>query len=83
LSLTAQDRAPRAGRIGVVERSKWKLPTRRNTRKLTYASCQQHDKRADALRRNPELLDAILENPAAHLDGRLVLALKALRWGKD
>jgi hypothetical protein len=37
------------------------------------------DRRVDALRRNPELLAAIVENPGAALDGRLILALKALR----
>jgi hypothetical protein len=31
----------------------------------------------DALRRNPALIDAILSNPDAALDSRLILALKA------
>jgi hypothetical protein len=47
---------------------------------LTYHSAQTHDKRVDALRRNPELLAAIVDSPGAALDGRLILALKALRW---
>jgi hypothetical protein len=47
---------------------------------LTYNSAQTHDKRVDALRRNPELLAAIVDNPRAALDRRLILALKALRW---
>jgi hypothetical protein len=46
---------------------------------LTYHSAQTHDKRVDALRKNPELLAAIVENPGAALDGRLILVLKALR----
>jgi hypothetical protein len=46
---------------------------------LTYTSAQTHDKRVDALRKNPDLLAAIVENPAAALDSRLILALKALR----
>jgi hypothetical protein len=41
---------------------------------------QPHGKRVDALRKNPELLAALVENPGATLDGRLILALKALRW---
>jgi hypothetical protein len=45
---------------------------------LTYKSCQEHDKRVDALRRNPALLDAIVNNPGAALDSRLILVLKAL-----
>jgi hypothetical protein len=32
----------------------------------------------DALRRNPELLDAILFNPASALDTGLILVLKAV-----
>jgi hypothetical protein len=47
--------------------------------RLTYASAQTHDKRVDFLRRNPEALAAIVNNPAGALDGRLILALKALR----
>jgi hypothetical protein len=51
----------------------------RHCHELTYHSAQTHDKRVDALRKNPELLAAIMENPAAGLDSRLILALKALR----
>jgi hypothetical protein len=47
--------------------------------RLTYTSCQEHDKRVDATLRNPEALDAILANPRAALDGRLILAIKANR----
>jgi hypothetical protein len=36
-------------------------------------------RRVGALRRNPELLAAIMENPGAALDTRLILALKAIR----
>jgi hypothetical protein len=46
---------------------------------LTYHSAQTHDKRVDALRRNPELLAAIVDDPRAALDRRLILALNALR----
>jgi hypothetical protein len=46
---------------------------------LTYTSCQQHDKRVDALRKDPEVLLQLAEN----LDGasltQLGLILKALR----
>ncbi|MCI0455832.1 MAG: hypothetical protein L0Z62_02470 [Gemmataceae bacterium] len=45
---------------------------------LTYRSAQTHDKRVDALRKNPELLAAIVANPGAALDGQLILAMKAL-----
>jgi len=44
---------------------------------LTYTSCQEHDKRVDALRRNPELLGALLENLEGAPPGHLILALKA------
>jgi hypothetical protein len=47
---------------------------------LTYHSAQTHDKRVDALRRNPELLDAILEDVKSAPFPALVLALKAIRW---
>ena len=47
--------------------------------RLTYRSAQEHDKRVDALRRNPAVLNAILADPAAHLQGgRVLLAIKAL-----
>jgi hypothetical protein len=51
---------------------------------LTYTSCQQHDGRVSALRRNPELLAAIMGNLKGASPSQLVLALKALRperWG--
>jgi hypothetical protein len=51
----------------------------RRCHELTYTSCQTHDKRVDALRRNPEALAAIVNAPGAHLDSSLILALKALR----
>jgi hypothetical protein len=51
----------------------------RSCYRLTYASAQEHDKRVDFLRRNPEALAAIVNNPAGALDSRLILALKALR----
>jgi hypothetical protein len=54
----------------------------RHCYELTYESAQTHDKRVDALRRGPELLAAIVENPGAAHDSRLILALKALRWPK-
>jgi hypothetical protein len=48
--------------------------------RLTYRSVQEHDKRVDALRRNPAALNAILADPAAHLrSGRALLTIKALR----
>ena len=49
---------------------------------LTYTSCQEHDKRADALRRSPWLMDAVLDNPEAASSSQLILALKALRWDR-
>jgi hypothetical protein len=45
---------------------------------LTYHSAQTHDKRVDALRRNPELLDAIMEDHRGTSVRDLILALKAL-----
>jgi hypothetical protein len=47
-------------------------------RRLTYYRAQTHDKRVDALRKNPELLAAIVMNPGAALDGKSILAMKAL-----
>jgi hypothetical protein len=44
---------------------------------LTYTSCQEHDKRVDALRRNPEALEALMDNPDAIGTTQLLLALKA------
>jgi hypothetical protein len=49
---------------------------------LTYTSCQQHDKRADALRRNPEALAALVNNLQGCSVTNLGLALKALRYGQ-
>jgi hypothetical protein len=43
---------------------------------------QPPDERVDALRRNPALLAAVVGNPGGALDGRLILALKALRFGR-
>ena len=51
----------------------------RHCYRLTYRSVQEHDKRVDALRRNPAALNTILADPAAHLlSGRALLAIKAL-----
>jgi len=51
----------------------------RHCYRLTYRSVQEHDKRVDALRRNPVALRAILADPAAHLrNGWALLAIKAL-----
>jgi hypothetical protein len=47
---------------------------------LTYTSAQEHDKRVDALRRNPAALEAILARLGklhGPLDGQLIAALKA------
>jgi hypothetical protein len=51
--------------------------------KLTYRSAQEHDKRVDALRRNPEALLALMENAKALSPTQLLLALKADRYGQD
>ncbi|MCI0460572.1 MAG: hypothetical protein L0Z62_26765 [Gemmataceae bacterium] len=51
----------------------------RTCHNLTYESAQTHDKRVDRLRRDPELLGAVLENPRAASDTMLILAMKALR----
>jgi hypothetical protein len=49
----------------------------RHCHDLTYQSAQEHDKRADLLRRHPELIDAVLDGtPNATMLG---LGLKALR----
>jgi hypothetical protein len=50
---------------------------------LTYASCQQHDKRADALRRNPQAVAALVNDPRGCSVRDLGLALKALRYSRD
>jgi hypothetical protein len=44
---------------------------------LTYTSVQEHDKRVDALRRNPEALDRLLGNLERASTRDLILALKA------
>jgi hypothetical protein len=44
---------------------------------LTYTSCQEHDPRVSALRRNPELLEALLSNIEGASVGQLILVLKA------
>jgi hypothetical protein len=49
----------------------------RHCHRLTYTSCQEHDKRVDALRRNTEALAAILDNPEGAGLQQLALALKA------
>jgi hypothetical protein len=51
----------------------------RRCHKLTYTSCQEHDKRVDAFRRNPELLDAMLDNLKGASVTQLGLTLKALK----
>lgn len=50
----------------------------RRCHELTYTSCQEHDDRVSALRRNPELLKAILDNTKGASPGQLILALKAM-----
>jgi hypothetical protein len=50
----------------------------RHCHDLTYTSCQQHDKRVDALRRNPEAIAMLLDNSHGCSPTTLVLALKAL-----
>jgi hypothetical protein len=47
--------------------------------RLTYDSAQKHDARVDFLRRHPEQLAEILENLDGTPDGRLILAIKAMR----
>jgi hypothetical protein len=51
----------------------------RHCHDLTYTSCQEHDKRVDAFRRNPELMDALLDNIEGAPPGQLIPALKAMR----
>jgi hypothetical protein len=48
---------------------------------LTYRSAQEHDKRVDALRRNPHVLMDLMEDPSVLSISQLGLALKALRPG--
>ena len=49
----------------------------RHCHQLTYRSCQEHDKRVDALRRDPEALAAILNNLEGASLQQLALAIKA------
>jgi hypothetical protein len=51
----------------------------RHCHDLTYTSVQEHDKRVDALRRNPEALDHLLGNLERISTRDLILALKATR----
>jgi hypothetical protein len=48
--------------------------------RLTYRSVQEHDKRVDLLRRNPEALAAIMGDPRAASINQLMVALKTLKW---
>jgi hypothetical protein len=50
--------------------------------RLSYRSAQDHDKRVDALRRNPDALAALVSDPTVASARDLILALKALRWGQ-
>lgn len=50
----------------------------RHCHNLTYTSCQEHDKRVSALRRNPELLAALLADVEYASPSQLFLALKAM-----
>jgi hypothetical protein len=51
----------------------------RHCHDLTYTSCQQHDKRVDRLRKDPEaLLRLLAEDPENADPSRLILLLKAL-----
>jgi hypothetical protein len=45
---------------------------------LTCRSCQEDDSRVSALRRNPALLNAILNNLKGASPGQLIVALKAI-----
>jgi hypothetical protein len=45
---------------------------------LTYTSSQEHDGRVSALRRNPAMLNAILDDLKGASPGQLILALKAI-----
>jgi hypothetical protein len=55
----------------------------RHCHELTYTSAQTHDKRVDALRRNPELLFAMANDPEAHSLSNLALLLKAIPLRRD
>jgi hypothetical protein len=54
----------------------------RHCHDLTYESAQTHDKRVDALRRDPDLLAEMVEDLGTASNGTLILALKALRYGR-
>ena len=51
----------------------------RRCHRLTYRSSQEHDRRVDALRRDPGALRALLQNLETASVGQLSLALKASR----
>jgi hypothetical protein len=51
----------------------------RHCHDLTYRSVQEHDKRVDALRRNPQVLRNMAENPRSLSITQMGLVLKALR----
>jgi hypothetical protein len=50
----------------------------RHCHDLTYLSCQRSDKRISRLRRNPDLLDAIIRRPELFSPSHLLLASKAV-----
>jgi hypothetical protein len=50
----------------------------RHCHELTYTSCQEHDRRVDALRKNPEALRRAFENLDRASPTELMLLLKAL-----
>lgn len=48
---------------------------------LTYTSCQEHDKRVDFYRKNPEAIRAVFEDIENGLNwSKAKLALKAMMW---
>ncbi len=51
----------------------------RTCHRLTYRSVQEHDKRVDALRRNPDLMRRMLDTKADTSIVDLILAMKAFR----
>jgi hypothetical protein len=52
----------------------------RHCHDLTYQSAQEHDKRVDALRKNPAEVEAILERGKENLlSAKVLLAIKAIR----
>jgi hypothetical protein len=54
----------------------------RHCHRLTYESAQTHDKRVDALRKDPALLADLVADLEGVSHGGLALALKALRYGR-